>query len=102
MFIRDVVKRAIQPFTRPVWHRIWCGVAVRFANPIQEQLGAVEGRLGALEARVSQLETGLRQHARIAGIAVEDPPESQTPEVAMKFEDTAAGLISQAENCDEF
>jgi predicted O-methyltransferase YrrM len=51
---------------------------------------------------VRQFETGWRQHARIAAIAVEDPPESQVPGVAMKFEDTAAGLISQAENCDEF
>jgi hypothetical protein len=76
MFIRDVIKRAIQPFTRPVWDRIWGGIDVRFSKPIQEHLGAVEGRLGAveerlgaiegrlaaLEARVTQFETGWRQH----------------------------------------
>jgi len=42
MFIRDVIKRAIQPFTRPVWDRIWGGIDVRFSKPIQEHLGAVE------------------------------------------------------------
>jgi glycosyltransferase involved in cell wall biosynthesis len=34
MFIRDVIKRAVQPFTRPVWDRIWGGVDVRFCAKI--------------------------------------------------------------------
>jgi hypothetical protein len=76
MFIKDIIKKAIQPFTRPVWDRIWGGVDVRFSKPIHAHLGGLEGRVGAVEgrigavegrlapfeARVAQFETGWRQH----------------------------------------